>query len=151
MTTTNAAIGRLSTFGPLVLRLGIGLVMAYHGIDKFRGGIGGVEEMFRMWEVPAPGITAPLVAVIEIVGGTALILGIGTRLSAAMLAAVLVGAILFVKTDLGLISTGPMPGAELDLALLSGLVALVLMGPGPVSASRALGIGPPEERVAVHA
>lgn len=151
MTTINAALGRLSPIAPLVLRLGLGVVMAYHGIDKFRGGIGAVEEMFGMWSVPAPEITAPVVAVIEIVAGVALILGIGTRIAAGALAAVVAGAIFFVKTDMGLISTGPMPGAELDIALLAGLVALLLLGPGQVSADSTLGLEPAEEPGMVNA
>ncbi|MBW3555428.1 MAG: DoxX family protein [Actinobacteria bacterium] len=142
MTIPNHPIGRLSSLGPLVLRLAVGGVMAYHGIDKLRGGIGGVEEMFRMWQVPAPAITAPLVAGIEILGGLALVVGIGTRVAAGALAVVLVGAIVFVKTDLGIISSEPMPGAELDIALLGGLAALMLLGPGTVSADRALGLEP---------
>ncbi|CAN5845514.1 hypothetical protein BH23ACT2_BH23ACT2_05460 [soil metagenome] len=48
----------------------------------------------------------------------------------------------FVKTDLGIISSGPMPGAELDIALLAGLVALLLLGTGNVSADRAVGLEP---------
>lgn len=140
MTNMNAAIGRLASLAPLVLRLAIGGVMAYHGVEKFRGGIGGVEEMFQMWGVPAPGFTAPAVAVVEIVAGLALVVGIGARVAAAALAVVLVGAVFYVKTDLGIISSGPMPGAELDIALFAGLAALILMGPGPASADRAAGL-----------
>lgn len=36
-------------------------------------------------------------------------------------------------SDLGIISDEPMLGAELDLALLAGLVSLVFLGPGSVS------------------
>lgn len=143
MTNLNAALGRLSSLAPLVLRLAIGGVMAYHGIDKFRGGIGGVEEMFKMWQVPAPAVTAAAVAVIEIVAGLALLVGVGTRLAAAALSVVLLGAMLFVKIDLGIISSQPMPGAELDIALLAGQVALFLLGPGPLSADQAVGLEPP--------
>lgn len=142
MTRINKALSRLSSLAPLVLRLAIGGLMTYHGFDKLRGGIAGVEEMFTMMEVPAPALTAPLVTALEIVGGLALLAGIGTRVAAASLAAVLTGALLFVKTDLGIISSGPMPGAELDIALLAGLVALLLLGPGNVSADRAVGLEP---------
>lgn len=34
-----------------------------------------------------------------------------------------------------------MPGAELDIALLAGLVALLLLGPGRISIDRVIGIG----------
>jgi uncharacterized membrane protein YphA (DoxX/SURF4 family) len=47
-----------------------------------------------------------------------------------------------VKVDLGLIAPmgSPLPGAELDLALIAGLVGLMLLGPGRLSADYALGI-----------
>lgn len=142
MTRFNTALSRISSLAPLVLRLAIGGLMTYHGFDKLRGGIDGVEAMFTMMDVPAPALTAPLVTALEIIGGFALLAGIGTRLAAASLAGVLTGALLFVKTDLGIISSGPMPGAELDIALLAGLVALLLLGPGNVSADRAVGLEP---------
>lgn len=142
MIRINAALDRMSSLAPLVLRIAIGVVMAYHGVNKLRGGIDGVEEMFTMMDVPAPGVTAPLVAIIEVVGGVALVVGIATRLAAAALALVLAGALVLVKSDLGIISSGPMPGAELDIALLAGLVAVMLLGPGDLSADRAAGLEP---------
>lgn len=60
------------------------------------------------------------------------------------LVGVLVGALFFVKLDLGIISSEPMPGAELDLALLGGLVALIVLGPGRLSLDQQLGIEPNE-------
>lgn len=46
------------------------------------------------------------------------------------------------KLDIGLIAgTGAsMPGAELDLALLAGLVAVLLLGPGRPSLDHVLNI-----------
>ncbi len=140
MTKLNDSIGRLAGLAPLVLRLTIGGLMAYHGFSKLFGGLDGVTGMFEMMEVPAAAIAAPIVTFVEIVAGLALIAGIGTRIAAALLAIVLLGALVLVKVDLGIISSGPMPGAELDLALLARLVALLLMGPGDVSADRALGL-----------
>jgi putative oxidoreductase len=142
MKRINTTLARISPLAPLVLRLTVGGIMLYHGINKLRGGMEGVEAMFAMMEVPAPSLSAPLVTALEVIGGVALLAGLGTRLAAASLAAVLIGALFFVKADLGIISSGPMPGAELDIALLGGLVALVLFGPGNVSADRAVGLEP---------
>lgn len=142
MERINTTLSRISPLAPLVLRIAIGGIMLYHGIDKLRGGVDGVEGMFTMMDVPAPALSAPVVTALEIIGGIALLAGLGTRLAAASLAAVLAGALLFVKADLGIISSGPMPGAELDIALLAGLVALLLLGPGNVSADRAVGLEP---------
>ena len=120
---------------PLVLRVVLGALFIWHGIDKFDAGIENVEGAFRMWGVPAPALAAPVVAVVEIVGGAALILGLLTRVAAVALGVVLVGALLWAKDILtsdgtGIISSTPVPGAEVDLAYLAGLIALVLLGPG---------------------
>lgn len=141
MNEINTRLATLNRLAPIVLRLAVGGIMAYHGFDKFRGGIGGVEEFFGMAGVPAPELVAPLVAALELAAGAALILGVATRISAAILAVVLVGAIAFVKAEVGIIATsGNMPGLELDLALLAGLIALVLLGPGQAAVDRVIGL-----------
>lgn len=123
----------------------LGALFIWHGIDKFDTGISMIEDMFTMWGVPAPGLTAPLTAVVEIVGGIMLVLGLGTRIAAMALSVVMVGALIYVKQDLGIISSEPMPGAELDLAMLAGLAAVIVLGPGRISLDDRFGIEPSEE------
>lgn len=137
-----ATLNRLRPAAPLVLRVVIGALFIWHGIDKFDGGIDMVEGAFSSWGVPAPALTAPLTAAIELLAGVALVLGIGTRIAAMLLSVVMIGALIYVKQDLGVISSEPMPGAELDLALLAGLVALVVIGPGRVSIDEQVGLEP---------
>ena len=139
-----------------MLRIVIGGLFIWHGIDKFNVGISMIEEMFTMWGVPAPGLTAPLTAVVEIVAGIMLVVGLGTRVAAMALSVVMIGALIYVKQDLGIISSQPMPGAELDLALLAGpgaeldlallagLVAVIVLGPGRLSLDHQVGIEPRE-------
>ncbi len=127
-------------FTLLAVRIIVGGLFVYHGIDKFDAGISMIEGMFTSWGVPAPGFTAPLTAIVEIAGGLALMAGIGTRLAGMVLGVVMLGAIVFVKADLGLISTEPMPGAELDLAYLAGLATLVAFGPGRLSVDALIGL-----------
>lgn len=145
MSKLNAAIARLSLLAPVILRIAVGGVMTFHGIQKFRAPEGAVEGMFEMMQVPAAGLSAMVVTYVEIIAGIALIIGIATRVAAALLSAVLIGAIFLVKADLGIIASGPMPGAELDIALLGGLLALVLLGPGPLSVDEALHLEPAGE------
>lgn len=137
-----SALNRFRPAAPLVLRVVLGGLFIWHGIDKFDVGIDMVEGAFSSWGVPAPALTAPLTAVIEIIAGTALVLGIGTRIAAMLLSVVMIGALIYVKQDLGIISSQPMPGAELDLALLAGLAALTVIGPGPLSVDEQVGIEP---------
>lgn len=139
-----STLNRFRPVVPLVLRVVLGGLFIWHGIDKFDAGISMVKDMYTMWGVPAPGLTAPLTAVIEIVGGAMLVFGLATRMVAMVLSIVMVGALLYVKRDLGIISTDPMPGAELDLAYLAGLVALMILGPGPISIDDKIGLEPAE-------
>jgi len=137
-----STLDRARPVAPLVLRLVIGGLFIWHGIDKFDAGISMIEDMFTMWGVPAPGLAAPLTAVVEIVAGIMLVVGLGTRVAAMALSVVLIGALIYVKQDLGIISSVAMPGAELDLALLAGLVAVIVLGPGRLSLDHQLGIEP---------
>lgn len=139
-----STLDRGRAVAPLVVRLVVGGLFVWHGIDKFDAGISMVEGAFTMWGVPAPSLTAPLTAIVEIVAGVMLIVGLGTRLAALALSIVMVGALIYVKQDLGIISSEPMPGAELDLALLAGTVTLMLLGPGVLSLDRTLGVEPRE-------
>ena len=71
---------------------------------------------------------AYVVALIELIGGLALIFGIGTRIVSALLAIVLLVATLKVKLDVGFLGNGQMAGYELDLSMLGIAVYLLLNG-----------------------
>lgn len=135
MQSINAAGDRLRPLVPVILRLTLGVIFFWHGVDKFDTGLSNVENAFDGWGIPAPGVTAPFSAVLEIVAGAALILGLATRAAAASLAGLIVGALVFVKLEDGLLGS-----AELDLALLAGLVSLVALGPGRLSVDHQVGL-----------
>ncbi len=139
-----STLNRFRPAAPLVLRVVFGGLFIWHGIDKFDTGIEMVEGAFRGWGVPAPALTAPSTAVVEVVAGAALVVGFFTRIAAMLLGVVVVGAMLYVTADLGIISSEPMPGAERDLAYLAGIVALIVIGPGRLSLDLLLGIEPTE-------
>ncbi len=127
----------LRPFALLVTRVLVGVVFFWHGLSKFRNGLDGVEGMFTDWGVPAPGLAVLFVAIVELIGGLGLILGIGTRIWALLLGLIMLGALLFVKADLGI--TG---GANTDLGLLAALVSIIGSGPGAVSADAAMSLEP---------
>ena len=134
----------LAPYAPVVLRVIVGAVMAAHGWQKLTamGPATFGENMLAGLGVPAPVLTGWLVTLVELVGGVALVVGAFTRVAAILLASVLAGAVALVKLDLGLIAEmgSPMPGAELDLALIAGAIGVALLGPGTPSVDHATGI-----------
>ena len=109
----------LTTF---LLRIVLGISFFVHGLVKFQGGIGNIVGWFE--SIGIPGFLAYVVGAVELVGGIALILGLGTRIVSALLTLVMVGAILKAKLAIGFLGTAEMAGYELDLAFL--VIALFL-------------------------
>jgi putative oxidoreductase len=135
---------RLAPAAPVVARLLVGLVMAAHGWQKLTEmtptGFG--EGMLDGLGVPAPVLFGWIVTLVELGGGLLLIVGGLTRIAALLNAGVLVGALLLAKLDIGLLTPmgADMPGAELELGLLAGLLVVALLGPGRPSLDHALGV-----------
>lgn len=97
-----------------------------HGVAKFQGGISNIAGWFQ--SIGIPGSMAYVVATIELVGGIALILGLGTRIVSAILAIILLIATFKVKLAVGFLGNGQMAGYELDLALIGMAVYLLFNG-----------------------
>ena len=120
----------------LVLRVIFGVTFAVHGYQKlFMLGFGGVTTFFTQVGAPLPGITGPLVSLLEFFGGIALVIGLLTRLAALGLAIDMLGAILLVHVKNGFFAP---KGVELVLLLFTGALTLVLAGAGAYSADAAL-------------
>jgi putative oxidoreductase len=68
------------------------------------------------------------VALLEVIGGIALVVGLGTRIVASLFALLMVGAILKVKLAVGFLGDGQMAGYELDLAFLAMSVVIAING-----------------------
>ena len=133
---------RFDTAGLLVLRVILGVIMAAHGLQKIqRGPAEFGRTALDSLGVPAPEVVGYVVTFAELGGGLLLILGLLTRLAALILTVDLVVAIVLVKVRVGLIAEeGAGAGAELDLALIAGFVALLLMGAGALSLDRLIGL-----------
>ena len=123
-----AKFGTLSPIAPLVLRITLGALLVLNGYEKFAGGINGVEAFFASSGVPIPAVTAPLAASLEVVIGSALILGFFTRLSAAIMTGFFAVAIATIKLEGGILGS-----ADIDLLYGAGLVALLILGPGALA------------------
>lgn len=120
--------------GALILRVTLGALFLIHGIVKFQGGIENIVGWFE--SIGLPGFLAYGVALLEIVGGVALIIGVATRLISALFALLMIGATLKVKLAVGLLGNGQMAGYELDLAFLAMAVYLVINGSKLLSVSQ---------------
>jgi len=120
--------GRYSGYALLVLRLFTGGVFVAHGALKLFGGLPIFELFLMQHGVPFARVMAPLIAGVEFLGGVAFILGLGTRLAALLLSCVMVVAMITVTLRMGFAG-----GYDINLALLGGLMALLLAGPGKVA------------------
>lgn len=112
--------------GLLLVRLVVGITFLIHGVIKFQSGIGNIAGWFE--SIGLPGFTAYATAIIEVAGGIAMIIGLGTRIVAVLFAVVMAGAILMAKLGAGFTGTPQMAGYELELALLAVSVLLALSG-----------------------
>ncbi|MFF1882109.1 DoxX family protein [Pseudarthrobacter sp. NPDC058196] len=140
---------RLTTVALTVLRVILGFLFAAHGWQKFNEWtIAGTQASFAKMGVPAADVMAPAVAVLELAGGAALILGILTRVVAALLVLDMLGALFLVHAPAGVFAANG--GYELVLLLAAAAFALALAGPGRLSVDRAL-FGRRTSRLAVLA
>ena len=120
----------LPSTGLLVLRLVVGVTFVLHGLDKL-GDLTAAEQFFASLDIPAPGVTAPFVAVTETVGGVLLIAGLATPLVGAALAIDMLIALLTAHLGNGFfVEDG---GIELTLLLGGASLGIGLAGPGRFS------------------
>jgi putative oxidoreductase len=127
----------MTTTAVTILRVILGFLFTAHGWQKFNEWtIAGTQASFAKMGVPAAEIAAPAVAVLELGGGIALILGILTRIAALLLALDMLGALFLVHASAGVFAaTG---GYELVLLLAAAALAVALTGAGRISVDRAL-------------
>lgn len=116
----------------LVARVALGVVFIAHGAQKvFTFGISGTAEAFGGMGVPAPQVSALLAAIVELVGGAALLVGLATPVVGILLALDMLGAFLLVHVGNGVfIDAG---GFELVAALGAGALLIAATGAGRLS------------------
>ena len=107
--------------GTFLLRIILGLVFLANGVAKFQGGIENTVSWFD--SIGIPGFLAYAVGTIELVGGIAIILGLGTRIVSLLFGIIMIGAIFTVNLPAGFLN-----GYVLDLVLLVLAVHIVLNG-----------------------
>jgi putative oxidoreductase len=131
-----AVVDVVRPLAPLLTRLVIGVAFVQTGIGKWEN-FHDTVDFFASLGLPAPATNAALTATLEVVGGSALIVGLGTNLFAALLSSTMVVAILTAeRTNLigALTGTGDHSLTDiLPLMFLMPLTWLVAFGAGPLS------------------
>lgn len=127
-----SGVNLTAPWGIALLRVVTGIIFLMHGQQKlFEFGIGGVTGMMTGLGVPAPGLMAIVVTLVELVGGLALILGAFTRIAAVLVAIDVLVAFFLVHLPNGFFAT--TGGVELVLLLATAGVTLLLTGPGALA------------------
>jgi putative oxidoreductase len=120
---------------PLIMRLVIGYVFMLAGWGKLNA-LPQMIQNFTDWGIPYPNVLTPFVAGVECFGGAMLILGLFTRIPAAMLAVVMVVAIKSAKWgDVDSLET--LLGFE-EATYFAAFLWLAIAGPGAASLDRLL-------------
>ena len=128
-------------YGPLALRVLVGIIFAAHGSQKLFGwfggyGLEGTGQFFGSIGLNPGYLLALLAGAAEFFGGLALILGLLVRPAAAALAFAMLIAIFAVHFSKGFfLDKG---GYEYALALFAASMSLLFSGAGRFSVDRAL-------------
>lgn len=113
------------SYGLLPIRIMAGTVFIAHGIPKFYD-ISGGYGFFQSINLP-PELFLPI-ALLEVIGGLAILFGILTRIASSLFIIEMIGAIVTAKLSRGFIG-----GYEFELLLISICITLVILGPGKIS------------------
>jgi len=116
---------KLMIFGPLPIRILAGITFLAHGLPKFENVVG-TQGFFGSIGLP-PELAFPI-GLLEVIGGIFLIVGVLTRITAALLIIDMIGAIFLVKLPDGFVG-----GYELESLLIGISISLLLIGPGRIS------------------
>jgi putative oxidoreductase len=123
----------------LITRLAAGLVIIPHGAQHLLGSFNGPG---LAGTVQYLGTVGYLVAVGEFFGGVALVAGILSRISAAAIIAIMVGAVLMVHLPFGFFmnwaGTQKGEGFEFHIVMIGVLLTTLVAGPGSFSLARLL-------------
>ena len=119
--------------GPLIMRLVVGYTFMMSGWGKLNN-LPQITQNFIEWGVIFPKVMTPFVSGVEFFGGIMLILGLFTRIPAAMLAFTMLVAIKSAKWD-QVDSLETLLGFE-EATYFAGFMWLAIAGPGAASLDR---------------
>ncbi len=143
-------MARLWTLAPsprwaiLPLRLVVGYGFLAHGMAKLARGPATFGKLLHLIGVPLPTMTAWVVTAVEVLGGLAVLIGLGVAIAAVPLIVSMLVALFTLHlrygfssvNTTGLTAAGPVfgpPGYEINLLYIAALLVLALTGPGALS------------------
>jgi putative oxidoreductase len=127
----------------------IGYGFMAHGWAKLSRGPAEFAKLLEQIHAPLPEVTASVSALIEVLGGLAILAGAFVAAVSVPLIVMMLVAMFTVHlrhgfsaiNTIGLTADGPQfgpPGYEINLLYIAGLLALILGGSGPISIDRLL-------------
>jgi putative oxidoreductase len=118
-------------YGLAILRVVLGIAMAVHGWSKLSGGVDNVAGFFGMLGIPAPGLMAWVVTIVELAGGILLVVGFLSQIAGILIALDMLGAILFAFLLRGapFIENGAITW-EKEAVFAAAALCIALAGPG---------------------
>ncbi|MEX2436724.1 MAG: DoxX family protein [Candidatus Paceibacterota bacterium] len=122
-----------SDWAILALRIILGLVLIFHGYPKIKNLKKNAKDFNKMGFKPGM-FWGSLVAILEVVGGVALIAGFLTQTLAIIFIVQFIVIMLTIKRNAG------FKGIEIDLLIVGGLLVLVTIGGGVYSLDNFLGL-----------
>ena len=132
----------MSSFGPAIVRVAVGVVFVAHGAQKlfglWGGGVSGTASYFAQLGLSPAYPLAIAVGVVEFAGGLLLISGAFTLIASALLLVNMLVAVWKAHLPNGFFlnwtnAPGFGHGIEFNLVLIAALASLMMTGPGAVS------------------
>ncbi|MFP3949425.1 MAG: DoxX family protein [Gemmatimonadota bacterium] len=139
----------LTDAGLLILRVSVGLIFLTHGWPKLMNGASETAEFFGQLGIPAPGVSAWFITLLEFAGGLALVLGAFVSILSVLFILHMTAGIFLVHLANGWYVIGPgQGGSEFNVLLIASLLLFILAGSGrpavdDVISARRAGAGAP--------
>jgi uncharacterized membrane protein YphA (DoxX/SURF4 family) len=121
------------SLAPLLLRIGVGAVFLFTGLEKVVRGPDFVIPYFSEFSIAWPEISGPVISYFELVGAICLLLGLGTRLLAVLFAAEMLVIIAVIRLPDAAVADSVVDSVavlRLEMLLALSATALALLGAG---------------------
>lgn len=114
-------------FAQVFLRVGVGVMFAGGAIQNKLSNLDEFTAFFEALGIPLASVQAPMVALVELVCGIMLVIGLGTRMAAAALAGTMVVAIATAAMTPEFGSLQPSVSEKFDEGAIDGVLQFLYM------------------------